>query len=386
MEDFTPREIKGQTLLATALFLTGSFIECLDILDHLRDNYLDWYTNTELCRLDSFNERGYAEAWATHAIARGTTSEPENLRDFKNEFREKLGIVEDVTYPWMRPELFPLQQDQIDRVTGDALKRMEIAVELRLPRRTWGQRQVHVGGGWLNVVAKQGLERGHRISASSSFFCGADSSARCVGCCTLFIQRGDPVQGVDGQYCNATCLESVAKNCGSGAVLRPDHPATREDKLLRRVFGFANKAIACHPGLHPLQLTLFSTLASGADDPGLHPFSYQRDVVRANNHLQACGIDIFGSPAWDGWVVQTILRRVKMATMVLGHGDDKICALFPGNSLFSAKHKVERSDPRPTLGMRTFLFGTGKANVIEYYAEKDIAPGDRLSLDGGRGY
>ncbi|QDS76122.1 hypothetical protein FKW77_006833 [Venturia effusa] len=339
-------------VLANALFFANSFSECLETLKEMG-------TGEKAEMLRRFARQGLEQERQFH-LRKGLSAKA-------TEEELRAGTVRWAIYPWTRRDfehrseesMVPLKEGVERAAQGScAIKRSKtIRTPVTHECRTSGPNEV-----W-GMFARQDVAAGVTLFRNSTAYAACSQENRCTNCGDNSSSDGVQLSCCSLIFCTRTCMDaflgpshnprdcigpptlakmrnqSVRKICKIKRA-QVDGKAEISDKekvktsLLQKILASAHQHFQTksqHPLTYPLIRNL--TIARGANEAV--EFSLRKDVVSPMSMLESMGIDIFTTPHFDAWVLQTIQARLRANTWERNDDGVEFLGLSPLFSLFN---------------------------------------------------
>lgn len=319
----------AKLVLATALFFANSFHECNETLENCNDG-------EKAQRLKDFAQKGLDRERKFH-LRNG-------LSPAEADAELRTGTVRCTVYPWTRKDFLhrteeimtPLKQGvERESKSSCAIKRSRT---IRNPGTNEGPNDV-----W-GLFSRQDTAAGKSLFKSSTAFVACSQEHRCSAC-----GNDSTTEGIQLPCCS-TAKELVQTN------------------LLQKIIASAYQHSQSQ-GQHPLSYSLIRSLTIARGTNEAVEFSLKKDIIIPMNILVKLGIDIFDTPHFEAWVLQTIQARLRANTWENKEGGIEFLGLSPPFSLFN--HSC-----RPNV---EWVFGKD-GTTIEIKTLRPIRAGDELYI------
>ncbi len=299
-------------LLAQALFMANSFLECVELLDQAVGG------NKELKRLKRYARTAFdqeqQEARAEYRFTDGERGTEQRVLEY-----DLSGEVVVQPYPWIRTSWLSRR--------GDVLT----AVSQELEARSCGQCEVRrsaISGlthDCYGIFAKTNIPRDKHIFSDVTVLSATSGLCRRCGCCAgelAWSQTKLMCCDSSALFCSWSCAQTARSTyhkplCKQGTddsnagSTTPDGANDHEasDRLWLRILAAIKRSLDAEPSLfkHPLDVATVNQFTS---NPGsVVRFSLKRDIIVPNQALQKLGVDAFSDLRFDTWVLRTIAGR-----------------------------------------------------------------------------
>lgn len=288
-------------LLAQALFLANSFLECIQILERASGD------SSELRRLKS-----YAKA--------SSDKENEENSGSRTVEQDMSGEVVTRAYPWMEPTWLLRPPEVLE------------AVNERLCSTSAGQCEVQLSAisdatqDCFGIFATAAIPKGTHLFTDATALCATSGLSKRCGCCggelAWYAYQLLCCNGPES-FCSGVCLDRAYATyhkalCGQiindsfastdSVAAVADHEAN--DRLWLRILALMKQALDEHgPSYeHPRNVPAVNQLSVKYDT--VVRFSLRRDIVEPRRALRKLGISKIDL-RFDTWVLRTIAGRVE---------------------------------------------------------------------------
>ena len=305
-------ESKTVLLLAQALFMANSFLEC--------EAVIGTYTATS----SSNAELGKLKRYAQDSFA---MEQEEDMRtqEFKSivtgDFAEQLmdkddaGEVVSVVYPWIKPAWTTRKSSVIATANTQLFER---------PLGQCAIQQSEINSqtsDCFGLYALKSVASGSWLLTDSTQLCATDAGrSRCDSCAgELSLPHFELMCcRTDARFCSKTCMDNAQSmyhkpSCGEvfdqSDMRNRDHQAMAGNWL--RVLASIMQALDDERNTfrHPLEVPLVNRLLMTHNTTVR--FSLQHDVVEPIRILIKMGIDVYTDMRFDTWVLRTIAGRLE---------------------------------------------------------------------------
>lgn len=303
------KEAISTLILAQALYMANSFLECISLLDDFNAHQQPLGHNMR--RLRRFAKAAFQKE--QEDVTEGRDVSP------GMEHEDRSGEVEIRPYPWIKSAW-------LNR-TPETLK----AVNLRLHERSRGRCEVRpsrIGGSsddCLGIFATTAIGRGSSLFTDRTSICAISKDLHRCDCCQakLFLKLELECCETKAQYCCWRCQDTSRNGYHKSTCGRPLHNLSSTSKesanameiesaerLWVRIFATIETSLETNPHRyhHPLDLPLINSLTTKYGT--VTRFSLAHDIIKPFEILKRLGIDIFTDLRFDTWVLRTIAARV----------------------------------------------------------------------------
>ena len=288
-------------LLAQALFLVNSFLECIQILERASSD------SSELRRLKTYAQKSFDKENEEHSGPRTVD-------------QDMSGEVVTRAYPWIKPTWLLRQSKVLEAVNERLCSTSASQCEVRRSAISDTTQDC------FGIFATAAIPKGTHLFTDTTALCATSGLSKRCGCCGgklawsahQLLCCNDPES-----FCSGVCLDrayatyhkalygqiindSFATTDSVAAV--PDHEAN--DRLWLRILTSIKQALDEHgPSYeHPLEIPAVNQLSVRHDT--VVRFSLRRDIVEPRRALRKLGISNLDL-RFDTWVLRTIAGRVE---------------------------------------------------------------------------
>jgi hypothetical protein len=363
-------ERRAHTLLIQALLCTHSFVEASEIFQSTLESR---HAGSQLEILRST----ISIAWNNQTLF----WQADGMQAHEIEKDENAGAVYVRRYPWMRPELSARSSKILTQANASARRNSGGTCFVGKSKIRGKETDV------LGIFAQIYLPADMRFLHDITTLCADDGSVKACSTCCKALSLGAylPSNCCEMRFCSKTCWDRAEVyhklQCGrdlknyDNARACPLVSAEKvtEDRALLRVLA----TLVGENASHPLQSTALGALTVSYDGEDPERFSLVADIVRPIDMLTRLGVDVFANPAYDTWVVMTILARIRNNSRESYVEGRHVIAINPLFSFFNHScdpnvvDDTNENDTSSTLTMRTTRRVKAKEELFISYLHED---------------